>query len=120
MTKGRNGYTLPEFQSITSPWTVVRQALCPWGFSRQEYWSGLLCLPPGDLPNPEIEPWSPALQVDSLPFEQPGKPKNTGMDSLSFLQEIFPTQESNQSLLHCRRILHQLSYQGSPIPLQVL
>ena len=35
--------------------------LCPWRFSRQEYWSGLLFLPPGDLPNPRIEPRSPAL-----------------------------------------------------------
>ena len=41
--------------------------LCPWGFSRQEYWSGLPCRPPGDLPDPEIEPVSPALQADSLP-----------------------------------------------------
>ena len=49
--------------------------LCPWGFSRQEYWSGLPCPPPGDLPNSGIEPRSPALQVDSLPFAPPGKPK---------------------------------------------
>ena len=48
--------------------------LCPWEFSRQEYWSGLPCLPPGDLPNPGIKPRSPALQVDSLPAEPPGKP----------------------------------------------
>ena len=47
---------------------------CPWGFSRQEYWSGLPCSPPADLPNPEIEPKSPTLQVDSLPSEPPGKP----------------------------------------------
>ena len=44
------------------------------GFSRQEYWSGLPCPPPGDLPNPGIEPRSPALQADSLPSEPPGKP----------------------------------------------
>ena len=43
-------------------------------FSRQEYWSGLPCPPPGDLPNPKIEPRSPALQVDSLPAEPQGKP----------------------------------------------
>ena len=48
--------------------------LCPWEFSRQEYWSGLLCPPPGDLPNPGTEPRSPTLQVDSLPSEPPGKP----------------------------------------------
>ena len=44
-----------------------------WGFSRQEYWSGLPCLPSGDLPNPGIEPGSPALQADSLPPEPPGR-----------------------------------------------
>ena len=44
------------------------------GFSRQEYWSGLPCLPPGDLLNPGIEPGSPTLQIDSLPSEPPGKP----------------------------------------------
>ena len=70
--------------------------LGPWGFSKQEYWSGLPCSPPGDLPNPEIKPRSPALQADSLSSEPPGKPKNTGVGSLSLLQEIFPTQESNQ------------------------
>ena len=55
------------------------RCLCPWGFSRQEYWSGLPCPPPGDLPDPEIEPNSPALQVNSLPSEPPGKPKNPGV-----------------------------------------
>ena len=38
--------------------------LCPWGFSRQEYWSGLPCPPSGDLANPGIKPRSPTLQVD--------------------------------------------------------
>ena len=46
----------------------------PWGFSRQEYWSGLPCPPAGDLPNPGIEHRSLALQVNSLPAELPGKP----------------------------------------------
>ena len=68
---------------------------------------------PGDLPNPGIEPRSPALQADSLPAGPQGKPKNTGVGSLSLLQRIFLTQESNQGLLHCRWILNQLSYQGS-------
>ena len=68
----------------------------------------------GNLPNPGIEPWSPTLQVDSLPAEPPEKPQNIGVGSLSHLQQIFLTQESNQGLLHCRRILYQLSYQGSP------
>ena len=48
-----------------------------WGLSRQEYWSGLPCPPPGDLPNPGTEPRSPTLQV--VP---PEKPKNTGVGSL--------------------------------------
>ena len=54
------------------------------------------------------------LQLDSLPSETTGKPKNTGVGSLSFLQEIFPTQGSNQELLYFRQIIYQLSYQGSP------
>ena len=67
--------------------------LCPWGFSRLEYWNGLPCPPPGDLPNPGIEPRSPVLQVDSLQSEPPGKHKNTRVGSLSLLQGAFPTQD---------------------------
>ena len=78
-----------------------------------EYWSGYRFPSPRDLPNSGIEPRSPALQVNSLPVEPPGKPKNAGVGSLSFLQQIFPTQELNQGVLHCRQILYQLSYQGS-------
>ena len=80
-------------------------------FSRPDYWSGSPFPLPGDLPNPGIEPKSPAFQADSLPAEPPGKPKNTGVGSLSLLQQIFPTQESNWGLLHFRHILCQLSYQ---------
>ena len=57
---------------------------------------------------------APALQADSLPADPLGKPKNTRVDSLSLVQRIFLTQELNQGLLHCRWILYQLSYQGSP------
>ena len=67
----------------------------------------------GDIPNPGIEPRYTALQTDSLPVEPQGKPQNTAVSSLSLLQQIFPTQESNWGLLHCRKILYQLSYQGS-------
>ena len=69
---------------------------------------------PGDHPKPGIAPRSPTSQIDSLPAEPQGKPTNTGMGSLSLLQQIFLIQESNQGLLQCRRILYQLSYQGSP------
>ena len=47
--------------------------LCPWRFSRQEYWSGLPCPLPGDLPNQGIKSRSPSFQVDSLPSEPPGR-----------------------------------------------
>ena len=55
-------------------WAVARQAPPSMGFSRQEYWSGLPLSSPGDLPDPGIEPRSPALKSDSLPSEPPGKP----------------------------------------------
>ena len=55
-------------------WTVAWQAPLSMGFSRQEYWSGFPCPPPGDLPNPGIKPRSPTLQVDSLPSKPPKKP----------------------------------------------
>ena len=52
--------------TLVTPWTVVFQAPLSMGFSRQEYWSGLPFPSPGDLPDPGIEPRSPALQTDSL------------------------------------------------------
>ena len=55
---------------------------------------------------------SPALRANSLPAEPLRKPKNTRVGSLSLLQQIFTTQESNRGLLHCRWTLYQLSYQG--------
>ena len=58
-----------------SVWPHGLEPTGPWGFSRQEYWSGLPCPPPGDLPNTGIEPRSPTLQVDCLLSEPPGKPK---------------------------------------------
>ena len=54
---------------VATPWTVAHQAPLSLEFSRQEYWSGLPFPSPGDLPNPGIEPGSPALQEDSLPSE---------------------------------------------------
>ena len=57
-----------------TPWTVASQASLFRRFPRQEHWSGLPFPSPGDLPDPGIKPKSPALQVDSLPSEPPGKP----------------------------------------------
>ena len=78
-------------------------------------WVALSCPPPGDLPNPGIKPRPPAWQEDSSPSEPPRKPKNPGVGSLSLPQGIFLIQESNWGLLHCSRILYQLSHQGSPV-----
>ena len=55
--------------TLAIPWAVACQAPLPMGFSRQEYWSGLPFLSPGDLPDPRTEPGSPALQADSLLIE---------------------------------------------------
>ena len=78
----RAGSDLPPTQACASllscvrlsatPWTVARQAPLSMGLSRKEHWSGLPCPPPWDRPNPGIQPRSPSLQVDSLPFEPPG------------------------------------------------
>ena len=59
--------------TLCDPWTITHQASLSMEFSRQEYWSGLPCPPPGDLPDPGIEPGSPALQADTLLFEPSGK-----------------------------------------------
>ena len=62
-------------------WTVATRLLCPTGFSRHEYWSGLPYPPPWNLPNPGIKPISPPLQAYSLLSEPPGNPNNTGVGS---------------------------------------
>ena len=67
--------SLSHVRLFATPWTVAYQAPPSMGFSRQECWSGLPFLSPGDLPDPGIKPGSPALRVDALPSEPPGKPK---------------------------------------------
>ena len=86
-------FGLPRLRDLKAPWevcvcmlshfsrsllfaTLPARLLCPWD-SQQEYWNGLPCPPPGDFPHPVIglkSPVAPALQVDSLPTEPPGKP----------------------------------------------
>ena len=56
-----DGLVTKSCLTLVAPWTVACQALLPMGFSRQEYWSGLPCPPPGDLPTPGMELASPAL-----------------------------------------------------------
>ena len=63
-------------------WTVAYQAPPSMGFSRQQYWRGLPFPSPGDLPDPEIEPGSLALQVDALSSEPPGKHLSSGLKAI--------------------------------------
>ena len=60
--------------SSATPWMVAHKAPLSMGFPRQEYWSGLPFPPPGDLPDPEMEPKSPALADGFFTTESPGKP----------------------------------------------
>ena len=65
--------SLSPVQLFAIPWTVAHQAPLSMEFFRQEYWNGLPFPSPGDLPDPGIEPGSPALQADTLPSEPPGE-----------------------------------------------
>ena len=66
--------SLSHVQLFATPWTVAYQAPLSMEFSRQVYWSGFPFPSPGDLPDPGIEPGSPASQADTLPSEPSGKP----------------------------------------------
>ena len=79
--------SLSHVRLFATPWTVVYQAPPSMGFSRQEYWNGLPFPSPGDLPNPGIEPRSPALQADSLPTELQGKPLGPPKGQFSDIRE---------------------------------
>ena len=61
---GGGGLLAKPCPTLAPPWTVARQAPLSMGFSRQEYWRGLPFPPPGDLPDPAIQPKTPAWQVD--------------------------------------------------------
>ena len=76
-------------QLFAIPWTTARQVPLSLGFSRQEYWSGLPFPTPGDLPDPGIEPGSPALQADSLLTKLWGKPSGHVILSKYFKSECF-------------------------------
>ena len=70
--------SLSRVRLFVTPWTAAHQAPQSMGFSKQEYWSGLPFPSPGDLPNPGIEPGSPALEANTLTSEPPGKPQSSG------------------------------------------
>ena len=88
-------------------------------FSRPEYWEWVAFPFSRGSSQTRDQTQVSCIAVGSLPAEPQGKPKNTGVGSLSLLQWMFPIQESNWGLLHCRQILYQLRYQGSPIFLRI-
>ena len=94
-----------------TPRTVARQAPLSMGILQAKMLERESFFSPGGSSQPRDR-----IQVshiaDSLPSEPPGKPKNTGVGSVSLLQGIIPTQKSNRGLLYFRQILSQLSYQG--------
>ena len=100
--------------SLWAPWTVVHQAPLSVGFSRQGYWSGLPCPPPGDLPNRGIEPRSPTLQADSLLSGPPGKPHPCvipGLNSMWFyFEENRQEGSTKRTLVNSRKRANLHSY----------
>ena len=100
-------------QLFVTPWTAARQAPLSVGFSRQEYWSGLPCLPPGDLPNPGVKPGFSHIAGRFFTMWTTREAPRI-LDWVASLQGIFPTQGSNLGLLHCRQILYCLSHQRNP------
>ena len=86
-----------------NPWTVALQAPLSMEFSRQEYWSELPFLSPGDLPNPGMEPGSPTLQADCLPSESRGKPL-TGFIKMLYVLGV--ALENTSSVLEVQTSLH--------------
>ena len=84
--------------TLEDPWGIASQAPLSMEFSRQEYWHGLPCPSPGELPNPGIKPGSPAMQADSLPSEPPGKPISNDKKLLLSLP-LLPLKVSNKRCL---------------------
>ena len=107
---------------FATPETAAHQAPLSLRFSRQEHWSGLPF--PSTMHESEKWKWSRSVMSNSYrshglqptrllrPWDFPDK--SIGVGSLSLLQWIFLTQESNWGLSHCRQILYQLSYTGKP------
>ena len=113
--------SLSHVQLFGAPQTVVHQTPLYMGFSRQEYWSGLPCPPSGDLPKPEVEPRSLALQTDSLPSETPPVSQFSG----SFISDSLQHHGLQHTKLPCpllgktegrmRRGLQRWSHKASPL-----
>ena len=91
--------SLSRVQLFATPWTVAYKAPPSMGFSRQEYWSGLPFPSPGDLPDPGIEPRSPALQKDSLPAEPQVKPRI--LERVAYPFSSGSSRPRNQTRISC-------------------
>ena len=101
---------LSHVQLFATPWTVTHQAPLTIGILQGTILEWVAMSSSRGLSQPRDQTQvTPTLQADSLLSETTGKPKNTRVGSLTLLWGIFPTQESNLGLLHCRQILYQLS-----------
>ena len=101
-------------QLFATPWTVAPQTPLSKGIfpARMLEWIAMYSCRGSSQPRDQTQVC--LIEGGFFTSEPPRKPKNTGVGSLSLCQGNFLTQESNQGLLHCRQILYQLSYQGSP------
>ena len=81
--------SLSPVQLFSNPWTIACRAPLTMEYFKQEYWSGLPFPPLGDLPDPGIEPTSPALPVGSSPTEPPGKPQYVLLSSMNISTHIW-------------------------------
>ena len=90
--------SLSRIRLFATPWTVAHQAPPSMGFSRQEYWNGLPFPSPGDLPDPGIEPSSPALQEDALTSEPPGKPQGGSKKKEKLKNKIAAIQKKHKPI----------------------
>ena len=99
---------------LVTPWTIPWKAPLFMGFSRQEYWSMLPFPSPGDLPDPGIEPWSPALLTDSLPTELWGKLWRVLWVQTKVLNHIYTLpQYHTKQLYHFPKFSHATLYSTS-------
>ena len=84
------------------------------GFSRQEYWSGLPFLSPGDLPDPGIKPGFPTLQADALPSEPLGKPNSShGHTNISAIYRA-TIDETDQKTSRKKKIICKENIKKNP------
>ena len=98
-------------QLFATPWTVACKDPLSMGFSRQEYWSGCPFSSPGDLPNPGIEPRSPALQVDSFQLIHKGSSRMLEWVAYPFSRDLpHPRIEPVSSALHANSLPTKLSH----------